>query len=297
MIKTHLSKMDQTWGKPLTEKEMNAIVKRDILNYERHYVLNKDAIVVNKKIKNKTHTYNFGTLEMVYNDDEFGPQSLSIKTYVGGNTRIQQIMSGPDHMIDTAWSDMFFGSVDLEGDVGKVKGNIVDDWDIQKAPMAIFTIATPAPMAPYVEQSAIFSKIDDTREKAEFKIYDPVRIKDMAYSVFSYKADDVWTYAKVKDLLLSDFIVRYSNSAENLDFKRNLNGAIAMLDITLQTSLAKKPHKTDQVRLRATFAQNYLMVQELKGYQHLVTSAFGNQIFAETAFHPKEAYKQDQASR
>lgn len=289
VVKSHIIKLDQTWGTPLSANEKETILKYDMRNYEQHYA-KKGAVVIDQSFGDGDNNLRFGELKLVYNDDELGPQSVRARVLVNSQSKIQQILVGPDKLIDSKWSNDFFDYMHISDGMSKKSGEIGDDWKSYTPDMNLFTMQAPPVAEPYVKEE-VDIVTEKNHEAAHIRIFDPVRLKKMDYTVHGYTSEDVWTFAKVRDLLLDEFVVKYLKSPAGLQFDRALEGAIGYMEVNFSTvNDDKKSAQKEHVRLRVTFAQNYLIVQELKGVRTLTASDLAKNLFSRTVFHPEEAH-------
>ena len=284
-VKSFIVKFDQTIGPGLNEKEKETLIRRELDLYENHYASMNS--IVQEKTESKRGDTKTGDIYITFEDPKLGLQGVKARVLFSDATRIQQIITGPDHIMRSVKSKEFFESLFLEYGLPANPADMEETWQAHPSPLGIFTARLPPVAKPYVfEDPAI--KNTDTSEILGFTVTDPVRAEKLFYRVYGYKFDDKPSFAEAEQTLLVRHIAQYLKIPEGLEIRKSFNAQnVPLIETQYDIPGLKNYPFAKTVKLRCLFLGNVMMVQELIGSHALVDSDFAGSLFAQTEFHSK----------
>lgn len=287
-VKTHIVKLDQTIGQPFGKKQIQGMIKADIANYIEHY-RSKDALLIEKKYGEILGNL-YGEIDMIYDDDDLGPQGVRVRLTYTSNSKLQQIMVGPDDILNSTLANDFFESLQLKDGITTETDQFNANWRIQQSPLEIFSQAYPLKEAPFIKNELEISS-DDTSERVGLIVDDPLTGNKLHFNVYGYDLPKSLVYEDAENFLIKKHISKYSNTFEGIQINKANSDMAYMISTNFRARGSKIANNDDMVILNLYFLKNYVVVQELYGVPSLTTSSVADTLQASLEFHPKQAYE------
>ena len=290
VIKNYVIKFEQTLGLKIKEKSRIDIVQKEINQYIEDYA-DKNARVVEHKITDDTYT-TFGHLALYFDDEKAGPQGFRIRIILSGTTKFYQIFSGPEKDMFSRVTDRYFESFTVRSGVLNQEGNINEEWKRIESPMGLFAIKAPEVAPPYFnsEPSIVF---EDDKERVGMIFTDPIWKQNIYYNVSGFKVDEEMSFELAEDVILEKFLTKHGRNMVGIKLEKNFIGETPYIETTYLINPPKHLPYLNQVRLRAMFLGNYIIVQEVVGPKHLIGTSLINSFFDLVEFTPKKAFQQE----
>ncbi len=286
-VKNYIIQHDQTIGPALTPEEKNFLIDYELNKYIEFY-RSKNALLKNKEKKYYDRVPG-GEIYMTYRDEELGLQALRAKILYSDTSKIQQILLSSDQGAFSLRSQDFFNSMLLKRGNTRTEGNIIDEWVEVTSPRKIFSALFPPKLKPYVTAEPKIESEDDT-ESVSLIVNDPVRNSKILYKISGHTTKQVINFKAAKYLIMSKHIQRYIKNPVDISFNTMQSpDGFPVLETTFFVSKGSKSQPANAVRIRAVFADTYLMVQELIATKPLMQSSFTRNLLAHTLFHPQMA--------
>lgn len=287
-IKKYIIQLHQTLGPAIEDADAKDLVESSLDKYAKHY-LERGAKIETKKTK-LFKRLPAGELHMTYDDEEMGPQALRAQIVVTDRSKILQIVTSSDEAAFSTRSQDFFNSLQVKKGIQKSEGNIINDWDEYTSPMKIFSALFPPKAAPYITDELELVQ-NGNLETLSQVFYDPVRQDKIEYKIEGYKTGNIVTPKSAQRLLLERYIAKYLTTPKGLSFEMSRTPDNFPITSVIFGITDKKTKKKRIINLRATYAKDFIMVQEMTSSQPLIQSRFATNLLAHTLFHPKEAHK------
>lgn len=186
-MKSYIVKYEQTFGPALTEKDVGVLLNQEVENYINYY--KKFDGVIRDQNLNGYRGHWGGELYMSYKDPTFGVQSIRARIVFSDNTKLQQIVVGPDELMASYQTRDFFDSLRFEPGVSVVKDTFVDTWKPVESPMGIFSVLLPAEKQPPYYALDPVMKVAGNNEIVSLSFRDPVRGENVFFNIYSYNYD------------------------------------------------------------------------------------------------------------
>lgn len=157
--------------------------------------------------------------------------------------------------------------------------------------MKLYSVLLPPIAEPYVRKEP---KIEDNGKADSIKhvIYDPLRREKVNYSIHGYRTGSILTPKSSQRIVLQEHVAKYLNSPKGIEFARSQNAdGFPVLSTSFAVKDPKNPSSFIAIKLRATYAKDYLMVQEVVASKVLMQSRFVTHLLAHTLFHPQDAHE------
>lgn len=288
-IKKYIVQSEQTLGPDLTEKDFNRLIDLELDKYIAYYS-SKNAALKNKE-KKYFNGVPGGEIFMTYDDEEMGPQALRARLLYTNRTKVLQIVTSSEAAAFSVRSQEFFQSLSVRGGSSKEDGSIIEDWKEYTSPLKIFSILLPPPAKPYITKEPNFEH-ENNRESLTYAVYDPLRNEKINYKISAYQTGNIVTPKSAQYLMLKQHIAKYLNSPKGIEFAHSKNrDGFPTLSTSFVIKDPNEPSGLSAIRLRAVFAKDYIMVQELTTSKALMQSRFVTNLLGHALFHPQDAYE------
>ncbi|MGB0720229.1 MAG: hypothetical protein ACPGRX_07130, partial [Bdellovibrionales bacterium] len=190
-------------------------------------------------------------------------------------------------MFDNKTKTFFESFIPLNGVVTN-EGSIISEWDTYQAKSGLFAIKAPPVNAPFFETAPDIHQSGDT-DTISLSFRDPVWNQQVFYTVYGYRFDKPMSYENAEAVMLDTFVQKHRGTTQGLRFKKGALHKLPTLSVDYQTRSPEGYPYINRVKLRGMFYNNYLVVQEALGPQHLVDSAFLQKVFDLIQFTPLTA--------
>ena len=287
-VKSYIVRFDQTLSPGLTEEEKARLLERDIEAYVSHYA-SKGGVL--KKRHPRTVRYSKGAeIEISYQDPEFGPSGIRASILYTDSTRLEQVLTGPERIINAIRSNQFFQTLDIFKGIGEKQGTYEDEWDSHISPLKIFSVLLPHKANPYIPRDPIITS-DKNTDKITFIFNDPVRKERIFYNIYGYRTDEALNFADAENLLLHKHVAKHLKIPKGINIQRIYDGEVPIIQTYYKVPRHKKFPFIEVVQLNAMFLNNYMVVQEVVGSRKLVETDFTKNLLKQIEFHPKRAHE------
>jgi len=288
-VKNYIIRLDQTLGPALTPEEKNQLIDFELDKYVEYY-RSKNALLKSKE-KKYYNRIPGGEIYMTYRSENLGLQALRARILYSDTSKVQQILLSSDQGAFSLRAQDFFNSMALKKGITRLDGNIIDDWIEVTSPLKIFSALFPPKTAPYVLEDPKIENTDQQTESISVKIIDPVRNSKILYKISGHHTKQVINYKAAKYIIVTDHIKNYIKSPKNISFKtlKSPEGH-PVLETTFFIKTNEVGRTKTAIRIRAVFADTYIMVQEMIAPKILMQSSFTQNLMAHTLFHPKMAF-------
>jgi hypothetical protein len=288
-IKTHTISLRQTLGTPFTDEERGTLIRQALNEFTTHYKAMKGKVI---EIKDDVWQSGFpgGEIYMSYEDPEFGPQYVRARIFVTDVTKIMQVLNAPSSAMNTYKTRDYFNSLILHEGYAYEDGKMMDSWKNIDSPLGIFSLNLPPKAFPYVPEDA---KIESgsTAERIFIRFFDPIWNQNIIYNVHGYILDRDLSYDNVIELLQQRHVLKHRFKGDKVAFRRLMNGKIPVVEASYKMTPPEGYEYVTNVRLRAQFYKNYVMVNEVMASDRLLDSPIINVLLLQGTFHPQLAKK------
>lgn len=287
-VKNYVVQLDQTLGHRLSTEEISGMIDRDIDRFIAHY-RNRKALL-KKRDRKYYDRHAGGEVYMTYFDDELGMQAVRARILFTPSARLQQVVIGPDRTAFSIRSENFFNSLHLKEGNTRSEGTFEDNWESHTSPLKIFSVLVPPKIAPYHPEAPAIQHTKKS-ERMEFTLVDPVRGHKVFYRTYGYKTDEPMTFKAAQNMLLGKHVARYLKVPRGLRFNRGkTEKGYPVLETSFFVSTPKDHPAANAIKLRATFLQNYMFVQELVTSKAIMNSKLSGYLMDHALFHPEQAH-------
>ncbi len=281
-----LIKTVQTFGEPLTARQVKRILNREAEKYE-----SSARSIGGKLLSNEDFDQNgvFGkNLYITYtaNEQKYG---IRIRLYVTNYSKIEQVLTAPASAMYSFRAEDFFNSLvpqlgitEYEGDEVPGKG-----WIKYPSKNNVFTVTLPPKNSDFTPELPAF-RSSPGRDSVEFEIVDPVLLESAYYNVYSYKTGKALNYGDVKSLLFSNHVARFVNNAsmDSLDTDNTKDGDVNVMKTRLVITPIKRYPHVSVVVLEARYIGDTVIIKEYFSNASHSLSNLHNVLFKLTEFHP-----------
>ncbi len=286
--KSILVKALQTFGEELSYREVKESLEREVYKYEQAAKAMGGKLITNKDVK---HDGFLGKNFHISYKSKGVKQNLRIAVYMTNYSKVEQVLSGPANTMFSYKSEEFFNSMELHDGITKKENPIGVGWVDYTSKNNIFTAVLPPKNSDYTPVLPKFSA-NPKRGKMRFQIYDPVRMKNVQYNIYSYKNNKKFSNKQIQSILFSGHISKFVKNAgaDNLKTENTVvDGVTTMRTKLIITPTEELPDITT-VFFEAKYKGNILVIQEfLSGNAH-ANSKLNRTLFSLMKFHP-EKYK------
>ncbi|MFK7839940.1 MAG: hypothetical protein AB8B83_06370 [Bdellovibrionales bacterium] len=290
IVKTFIVKFDQTLGPSISPKNMAELVDRELSLYEKSYNDRKPQ-VLEREIENGSKKV-IGKLTMTYEDLDKGVQLVQVRVVMTQSSKFHQVFTGLDKDLGSNETIEFFKSFAPKDGYMPKKGSMNEEWRRIESPMSLFAVKIPRVNPPYFINEPSVSKEDDNRQERIGMVFtDPVWSQNLFYNITGYQLETEMSFDMAEKALLEKHLKRHGRSMVGIKLIKDFIGETPYIE----TMYAIKPPEgfnyVNYARVRAMFLGNYMIVQEVVGPRHLVTSDFTNNFFDLIEFTPKQAFQ------
>lgn len=294
--KTHTISVRQTLGEPLTNKERGKIIQDEIEIIAAHYKPMKGEVIsINEDVWQTG--YPGGEVFIKYQDPNFGKQYVKARIFVTDVSKIYQILNASESVMNAFKSRDFFSTMIVNDGYSLIPGKISEDWPVVTSPFNMFTINVPDVVQPYVPDP-VKIEFKDKIERVFTRFYDPIWDQNIIYNVYGYALDRDLSYENVVELITERHIKKHRFSAEGVEVRRLRDGPRVLRIVDTQYKMNAPPDYPyiKNVKLRAHFYKNYVMVSEVMASDRLIGAPLVDLILRQGVFHPQIVQMPKEAS-
>lgn len=285
--KNAIVKFKQTLGPALNRGEIASFLDREIELYRTLYTVPGARI---DSVKKTSHAgFPAAEIRASYSVPGLdGPQSMAAYVLFTDSTQIEQIVMGPESIMDTYKTKEFFESLRVEDGLQKKPGRFELEWKTLITPSGLFSVILPPKTEPFVPYDPL-TQYDSGKEIIGSVFYDPLWNQQIFYNAYGYVTNDILTFHGAQEWVIENHLPRYNHGGQLPRFTRTeIEGAPALTSEFPVTPPKKYPY-ANYVRLRIRFAKNTLLLEEIFGARRLAESAFLNNVIGLTKFHPADS--------
>lgn len=281
-----LVKTLQTFGEPLTGRQVKRILEREANKYEAS-VKGIDGRVMSNEDFEENGAYG-KNIYITYtdNDEKFG---LRIRIYVTNYSKIEQVLTGPSKIMYSFRAEDFFNSLSAHKGITKYEGDkpIGTGWIKYPSKNNVFTVALPPQNSDFTPRLPEFS-VSGTKDSIKFEIVDPVIEESIYYNVYSYKMGRSVNYGDVKSIMFSNHISRFVGNASinNLDTENSKQDVFNVMKTRLVITPIKQFPHVNVVVLEALYYEDTIIIKEYLSNASHSLSGLHSTLFKLTEFHP-----------
>jgi hypothetical protein len=286
-MKNYIIRFDQTLGPPMNDEEREKLMEQEVNSYVEYYTAKGGTI--EDKTTSRTSATVRTVVSMTYKDEDMGQQGLKLRMEFSEFTRLQQVMTGPKHVMDTQQNKNFFNYFKMNGGLAYAPGKYEDEWDKHTSPLKIFSVLLPPVAEPYVQREPVTKHSDDA-EKMSFVFTDPVRAQKIFYDIYGFRTEENLNYADAEELLLKRIVSQHLKRLDNVSLRRTTAGNLPGIEIDYKVPPHKKFPFVEVVKLRCLFIKNYMVVQQVIASDLMMNSNFVQNFLQQIEFHPKDAH-------
>lgn len=288
-MKSYVIKFDQSFGPPLTVDDIARLVQQDFNAYAEHY---KDLEGV---VRNKS-TEGFGAqlggeIQISYRDPTFGIQSIRVRILYDDTTKIQQIVVGPDDIMNSYSTRDFYESLHFNPGIAIVERTMLEDWKSLESPTGMFTMRYPKFKAPPYYTTEPTAKWDDKNEIVSLAFHDPVRNEKLFFNIYGYQFNADMDFAGAQEVLIKRHILKQRGTQNGVKFKKGMDGTGFPY---IETAYAITPMPAfpyiRTVKLKAFFAGKTMLVQETLTSGPLLMSNFATELSHMVMYQPDKIH-------
>ncbi len=286
--KSILVKAMQTFGEELSYREVENILTRETQKYKQAAKAMGGKLLTNENIK---HDGFLGKKFYISYKSKGITYGLRIIVYITNYSKIEQVLSGPANSMFSYRAGDFFDSMKLYDGITKKENPLGVAWVEYPSKNNIFTAVLPPKNSDYTPTLPEFSATPK-RGKMTFQIYDPVRMENVKYNIYSYKNNKKFSKKQIQSILFSGHISKFVKNAgaDNLKTENKIIDGVTTMRTKLIITPTKEFPDVTTVFFEAKFKDNILVVQEfLSGNAH-ANSKLNRTLFSLMKFHP-EKYK------
>jgi len=282
-VKNYIIKYQQSFAEPLTEKEISSLIDEEMGIYAAHYKSLKGA---EKKRKGPFWQASTpaGEIYLSYEDPELGEQSIRARIMFTSNGKFEQIVTGPDDIMDSFQTRKFFDSMVADDGFKKKPGRYKDDWLPIDSSLGIFTAYYPGLIKPYVSEEPTIEG-SDYLDKVSLRFYDPIWRNHMFFNIYGYKMNRKMNYLQAENLMRTQHIKRHRFSDKTIEIERLTNDNIPVLETVYSITPPEGLPYASRVKLRTMFYNDFVLVQELIGSPKHIQATFADNLLKSTDFH------------
>jgi hypothetical protein len=288
-IKTHTISVKQTLGTPFTPEERGTLIRQELDIFTDHYKAKKGKVI---EIKDDIWQSGFpgGEVYMDYQDPEFGLQYVRARIFVTDVSKMMQVLTAPGSAMNTYKTRDYFNLFVMHEGYAFEQGKMIDSWKNYNSPLGIFSVSLPPKAFPYVPEDA---KVENgkTAERIFIRFFDPIWNENIIYNVHGYVLDRDLSYDNVVELLQQRHVLKHRFTGDKVQFRRLMNGKIPVVEVEYKMTPPEGYEYVTNVRLRAQFYKNYVMVNEVMASNRLLNSPLINVLMLQGNFHPQMAKK------
>lgn len=296
-IKSYIVKIDQTFSTGLSNSVMQQLLGNDLQAVRNQYISLGGIIKDTQYFKTKD--LEGGEIYITYPDKNFGEQSIKYRVTFNTNSRIQQLVVGPDHIMNDHETLSFMKSLKSVPGVSKAPGELAKDWKQYSSPFDLFTLALPPVQPPYVPANPQIQS-SGRSELVSMSFYDPVLSQYLYYNTYGYRFNNILTFSDASKVLLQGHIIKQRKTQKGISINRTYIDSTPVVEAEYSIPAPDNYPYVSMVKLRAFFQGNYMMVQEIMGSPLLVNSPFIATAMNLCEFHPERAaehYKKERMAK
>jgi len=294
-VKRYTVKIDQTIGAPLRSHEIGPLIDKELKAYTDYYT-NLGGVLKKKDANIYHHNLHGGEVYIQYKDPEFGDQSIRARVLFTGTSKFQQIITGPDSMMNAYSSKAFFDSMNVTGGYHMKPEAFGKNMQEMPSPLGIFTAYIPQQTPSFMPAQPVVKNTQNV-EKMGMRFIDPVSRSSVLYNIYGYKIGKNLSSKSALNLLQQKHIRKHrasykhagSKSKEHAVSIRNTknNNGITTFSTEYPINPLQGFSDMDRVKLHARFVGDTMIVHEVIGARRLVSSPLIRTIREHVAFHPE----------
>lgn len=280
--------VDQTLGPAISNGDKNLLIKREFARYEAQY-RSRGGRIHSQKMLSNNGAY-AGEIHLSYDDPDLGkPQAVRALITVTDSAKFQQIVTGPQDAMFSFKTKDFFSSLKIRP-IKKNKETSDQDWGVLESPFKLFKIQIHPPTLPFFSGPPDVQHGDKTEMIAQV-FTDPVWNYNIYYKIYGYRFGQDLSLQNVQQVMVKNHIKKHGRDARDLTFTQSFAGGVPSLETTYRIRSPEGYGYINQVRLRALFLDNAIVVQEAMSVHFLVQSDFMRNTFDLIDFSPKKGFK------
>jgi hypothetical protein len=283
-VKIYNVKYEQSIGPGLGKDYITRFIKRD---YNRTMdSLTKSDVTVEYAKETQIGVHSGYEYLISYKDPEAGDAAVRTRFIYTDSTRLEQTMSGPASIIEDTQSDLFFDSLKVMSGVRYQQGSYDKDWQHTTSKLGYFKTYHP-------KESSIYfpvmpkNQTGETTEKMRMMFHDPMWEYSTFYNIYAYEFKNPVSDERVKTILTRGHIMRQNIAKRDFEFTKVTKGGLNIMknETVLGQNNQNFPY-VDTLRLKAMYAGNVVIVQELIGNHIFTRSRFMDDIMGLTTLNP-----------
>ncbi len=295
VLKNYIVKFDQTLGSPIGSNEIQSLLERDYKTYTDYYE-QMEGIIREKKDVNVADSLG-GEIMISYRDPDFGIQSIRARVLYNGSTRLQQIVVGPESIMNSFQTRDFFNSLKIYSVIGRVEETIPQGWSKMESPTGMFVLLYPGKKTPPFYTEDPVSKWDAKSETVSLSFLDPVRSQKIFYNVYGYQLGSDLNFSSVQEVLNKRHTAKLrGNAGGGVGFSKgitqgaNQKGKMPYLEALFPIKpMAAYPY-VKMARIRAFFSGKNMVVEEILASNLMVDTMFADTLLGAVKFTPDKMH-------
>ncbi len=286
--KSILIKSVQTFGEPLTQRQVKRILKREADKYESSASAIGGKVSSNEDFDEKGV---FGKNIYITYTDKGEKYGIRIRLYITNYTKIEQVLTGPAKTMYSYRAEDFFNSLVPAKGITKYEGDkpLGTGWVKYPSKNNVFTVTLPPKNSDYTPFLPEFPA-SKTKDAVKFEIVDPVIEESVYYNVYSYKTGKPLNYGDVKSILFSNHVSRFVGNAsiDNLETENSKDGDVNVMRTRLVITPIKRYPHVNVIVLEARYSKDTAIIKEYLSNATHSLSDLHNTLFSLTEFHPSK---------
>lgn len=284
--KSILIKTVQTFGEPLTRRQVKRILNREADKYESSVRAIKGKLLSNEDFDEQGV---YGKNLYITYKSEGEKYGIRIRIYLTNYSKVEQVLTGPASTMYSFRAEDFFNSLVAQKGITKHEGDepLGTGWIRYPSKNNVFTATLPPQNFDFTPRLPRFTG-SKNKDSLQFEIIDPILLESAYYNVYSYKTGKPLKYADVKSLLFSNHVSRFVNNAsiDSLDTDNTKDGDFNVMKTRLVITPIKRYPHVSVVVLEARYTKDVVMIKEYFSNASHSLSDLHNTLFSLTEFHP-----------
>lgn len=285
-VKSYSVKYEQSIGPGLSKDYIDRFITRDFNRSMES--LSKSNVKVESADKIQLGAHHGYEYLVTYDDPEAGASAIRSRFVYTDSTRLEQTLSGPASIIEDTQSDLFFNSLKVMSGVRRKDGSYEKDWQRATSALGYFKTYHPKDTSSYFPVMPK-NQTGDTTEKMRMMFHDPLWEYSTFYNIYAYEFKQPVSDKRVQTILTRGHIMRQNIAKRDFEFtKTTQNGLNVMKNETVLGRNNQNFPYVDTLRLKATYAGNIVIVQEILGNHIFTRSRFMDDVMALTTLNPEK---------
>lgn len=214
--------------------------------------------------------------------------AMRIRLYTTNYAIIEQVVTGPAIGMYSYKVSDFLKSIKLIDGIGKADMPLGTGWREHVSKTKTFTVSLPPKNKDYTPHDISF-KAAKSRERAHYKIIDPVADKELHYLITMYKMGRVPTNRDIKNMLMKNHISKFLDNLEDttLSMKKFERDGHTIYETSVVVSPIKSLPYISHISYEVAVKDRFVLVKEFFNGAYHQNSGIHDTFFKMTKFHPE----------